>query len=205
VPLVASPLILFGRKGMAATDLAGLIAWLKANPSKASMGVGAGGPRVVTAFFQRETGTHLNVVPYRGTAPRVQDLVAGQIDLSFGEPDQMPLVQAGSIKPYAVTSDTRLVGAPDIPTFRELGLPTLFYSQWYGLFAPARTPRDIVEKVSLAAADALADPAVQARLAELGFEIFARERQTPETLDAMVKTGAEKWWPIIKELQLKAD
>jgi tripartite-type tricarboxylate transporter receptor subunit TctC len=204
-PLVASPLVLFARKTMPAANLAELIAWLRANPDKASAGVGAGGPRVVTAFFQKETRTHFTLVPYRGTAPRVQDLVAAQIDLSFGEPDQLTLVQAGSIKPYAVTGDTRLPRAPDIPTFRELGLLTLSFSQWYALFAPARTPRDIIGKLNAAAAEALADAAVRSRLLEIGFEVFPREQQTPEALDAIVKADAEKWWPIIKELGIKAE
>lgn len=205
VPLVASPLVLFARRTMPAADLAELIAWLKANPDKASAGVGAGGPRVVTAFFEKETATHFNLVPYRGTAPRVQDLVAAQIDLSFGEPDQLTLVQAGSIKPYAVTGDRRLARAPDVPTFRELGLPTLSFTQWYGLFAPAGTPPEIIGKLNAAAAAALADAAVSSRLLELGFEIFPRERQTPEALGAMVKDDAEKWWPIIRQLGIRAE
>ena len=135
----------------------------------------------------------------------MQDLVAGQIDLFLGAPDQLPLVRAGSIKAYAVTSDTRLALAPDIPTLAEMGLPALSFSQWYGLFAPKGTPRDIIGKLNSAAVEALADPAVRLRLVDLGLEIFPRERQSPEALGAMVKADAAKWWPIIKELGIKAE
>jgi tripartite-type tricarboxylate transporter receptor subunit TctC len=204
LPLVTSPYILFGRKTLPAANLKELIGWLKGNPDKASAGVGAGGPRVVTAFFQRETGTRFALVPYRGTAPRVQDLLAGQIDLSFGEADQLGLVRAGSIKAYAVTSEMRLARAPDIPTFGEVGLPALSFFQWYGLFAPKSTPREIIGKLNAAAIEALADAAVRSRLVELGFEIFPRERQTPEALGALRNADAEKWWPVVKDLGIKA-
>ena len=205
LPLVRSPYILFGRKTMPAANLTELIGWLKGNPDKASAGVGAGGPRVITALFQRETGTHFALVPYRGTAPRVQDLLAGQIDLSFGEADQLGLVQAGSIKGYAVTSDTRLARAPDIPTFAEAGLPTLSFFQWFGLFAPKSTPSAIIGKLSAAAIEALTDAAVRSRLVELGFEIFPNEQQTARALDALRNADVGRWYPVIRELGIKAE
>jgi tripartite-type tricarboxylate transporter receptor subunit TctC len=205
LPLVTSPYILFGRKTMPAANLKELIGWLKRNGDKASVGVGGGGPRVVSAFFQRETGTQFALVPYRGTAPRVQDLLAGQIDLSFGEADQLGLVRAGSIKAYAVTSETRLARARDIPTFGEMGFPTLSFFQWYGLFAPKGTPREIIGKLNAAAIEALADATVRSRLVELGFEIFPSERQTPEALGALRNADAKKWWPIVKELGIRAE
>jgi tripartite-type tricarboxylate transporter receptor subunit TctC len=111
----------------------------------------------------------------------------------------------GSINAYAVTSDTRLAIAPDIPTFAELGLPALSISGWSGLFAPKGTPRDVIGRLNAAAVEALSDPAVRSRLGDLGYEVFPREQQTPETLRAMVKAEAEKWWPIIKELRIKAE
>jgi tripartite-type tricarboxylate transporter receptor subunit TctC len=138
-------------------------------------------------------------------APAVQDLVAGQVDLLFTSPDALPLVRAGSIKAYAVTSDTRLALAPDIPTFAEMGLPAVSYSGWYALFAPKGTPRNIIGKLNAAAVEALADPAVRSRLVDLGVDIFPREQQTPEALGALVKADAEKWWPIAKELGIKAE
>jgi tripartite-type tricarboxylate transporter receptor subunit TctC len=114
-------------------------------------------------------------------------------------------MRAGSVKAYAVASDTRAAIAPDIPTFAEMGLPTLSYSQWFGLFAPRRTPRNIIGKLNTAAVEAMADPAVRSRLGDLGMEIFPHERQTPEALAALVKADAEKWWPIMKEFGIKAE
>ena len=171
-----------------------MIAWLKANPNKATAGNVALSNRLVAAFFQKETGTQFALAPYRGVPPAMQDLVAGQIDLTFiAAPEQLPLVRAGSIKAYAVTSDTRLAIAPDIPTFGEMGLPTIIWSGWFGLFAPKGTPREIIVKLNAAAVEALADPTVRARLTNLGLEIFPRKRQTPEALGALVKADAEKW------------
>jgi tripartite-type tricarboxylate transporter receptor subunit TctC len=204
-PVVTTPLILFAGKTLPAKDLNELIAWLMANPNKVSAGIVAVGGRLVAAYFQKETGTHFALVPYRGVAPATQDLVAGQIDLLIATPDQLPLMRAGSIKAFAVTSNTRIESAPDIPTFAEMGLPALSYSGWYGLFAPRGTPRDTISKLNAATVEALADPAVRSRLAGLGLEIFPGEQQTPEALAAMQKADAEKWWPIIKELGIKAE
>jgi tripartite-type tricarboxylate transporter receptor subunit TctC len=167
--------------------------------------VQAGSARLVAAFFQKETGTQFPLVPYRGSAPALQDLVAGQIDLLFGTTDQLPLMRAGSIKAYAVARDSRFAFAPDIPTFGEMGLSSLSYSEWWALFAHKGTPKEIIGKLNAAAAEALVDPSVRSRIADLGLEIFPRERQKPEALGAMVKVDAEKWWPIIKELGIKPE
>jgi tripartite-type tricarboxylate transporter receptor subunit TctC len=202
--LVKGSLFLMARNAMPGKDVRELIAWLKANPNKASAGITSGIVHLLMALFQKETATRFAFVPYRGGSPGIQDLVAGQIDLGFYLPFQLPLVRAGSIKAYAVTSDTRLVLAPDIPTFAEIGLPALSLSPWTGLFAPRGTPRDIVGKLNAAAVEALADPAVRSRLVDLGNEISPREQQTPEVLGALVRADVEKWWPIIKELGIKA-
>jgi tripartite-type tricarboxylate transporter receptor subunit TctC len=167
-----------------------LIAWLRANPNTASAGIVAASAHLITAFFQKETGTQFTFVPYRGAAPAVQDLVAGQIDLVFFTPDQLQLMRAGSIKAYAVTSDARLALAPDIPTFAEMELSALSYSNWAGLFAPKGTPKEIIGKLNAAVVDALADPAVRLRLVVLGFESFPRNQQTPEALGALVYSSA---------------
>jgi len=135
----------------------------------------------------------------------MQDLVAGQIDLVFTTPDRLALMRAGSTKAFAVTSDTRLALGPDIPTFVEKGLPALSFSLWFGLFAPVGTPRDIIDKLNGAAVQALADQTVRSRLIQLGMEIFPREQQTPEALDALQKADAEKWWPIIKAANIKRE
>jgi tripartite-type tricarboxylate transporter receptor subunit TctC len=204
-PLATLHNILVARQNFPAKDVNELIGWLKANPGKASMGVMTVGNRLVAVFFQKETGTQFALVPYRGSAPAVQDLLAGQIDLLFGTPDQLPLVRAGSIKAYAVTSDTRSALAPDIPTVGEMGLPALLFISWYALFAPKGTPSAIIGRLNAAAVDVLSDPEVRSRLAQVGMNTLPRERQTPEALGAMQRADAAKWWPIIKEFGIKAE
>jgi tripartite-type tricarboxylate transporter receptor subunit TctC len=204
--LEKTALIVVGRKTLPAKDLPELIAWLKANPNKASVAVATAGIRLLATYLQKQTGTQFVLLPYRGTAPALQDLVAGQIDLLFDNArTSLPLVRAGSIKAYAVTGDMRLTVATDIPTFAEMGLPALSYSEWVGLFASRGTPREIIGRLNGAAVDALADPAVRARIVEFGAEIFPRDQQTPEVLGALVRSDAEKWWPIIKEFGIKAE
>jgi tripartite-type tricarboxylate transporter receptor subunit TctC len=207
ISLVARvPFVLAGRKTMPAKDLNELIAWLKANPNKASAGVANLGNRVVAAFFQKQTGTQFTIVPYRAVGDLLADAIAGRIDLAFGTPTTfLPQVRAGSVKVYAVTADTRSTLAPDLPTFAETGLPALTYSLWFGLFAPKATPKDVIARLNSAVVEALADPAARSRLAELGYEVFSRERQTPEALAGLQKADAAKWWPIIKELGIKAE
>ena len=180
-----------------------MIAWLRASPNKASAGVTTVAYRMMMALFQKETGTRFTLVPYRGFPPELQDLVAGRIDFFFDGPVQFPLMRAGNIKAYAVTSDARLSEAADIPTFSEMGLPSVSYSAWLGLFAPKNVPQEIVGKLNAAAVEALADQAVRSRLADLGYEVYPRGHQTPEALGALRKAAVEKWWPIIKELGIK--
>jgi tripartite-type tricarboxylate transporter receptor subunit TctC len=171
-PLVRLPLVLLARKSMPAADLNELIAWLKANPNRASAGVTAASYRLLIALFQKETGTQFTLVPYRGGAPAVQDLVGGQIDFLLDTLVQLPLVRAGTIKAYALTSEMRLALAPDLPTFAEMGLPTLSFSAWGGLFAPKGTPKDIIDKLNSAAVEALADAAVRSRLVDFAYQVF---------------------------------
>ena len=204
-PVVRNPHVLFARKTFPAKDLNELITWLKSNPNKALMAVIALGPHLEAAFFQKETGTHLVLVPYRSGPTAMQDLAAGQIDLVISTPDQLPLLRAESIKALAVTGDTRLAQAPDIPTYGEMGLPALTFYAWIGLFAPKGTPGDIIRRLNAAAVEALADPGVRSRLADLGEGIFPPEQQTPEALGALQRADAEKWWPIIKEFGIKAE
>ena len=204
-PLVTLPALLFARKTLPASNLTELIDWLKLNPNMASVGRATLLYHLIATLFQKETGTQFAIIPYRGGASAVQDLLAGQIDLVISAPDKLPLARDGSIKVFAVTSDTRIAAAPDVPTFVEMGLPALSYSDWTALFAPKGTPTAVVGKLNAAAVEALADPIVRSRLVDLGFEIFPREKETPEALAAMQKADARKWWPIIKEFGIKAE
>src|SRR6202165_872811 len=202
------PLLSVGRKSLPADDLKGLIAYLKANPDKASVGIaGVGATGHLTGIsFQKEPGTKFQFVPYRGNAPAMQDLLAGQIDFMI-EPSSnfKSLVAAGSIKPFAVTGRTRLPSSPDIPTADEAGLPGFFASLWYGLWVPRDTPKDIIARLNATLVQALADPSVKERFAELGIQITPLARQSPEALRAFQKAEAERWWPIIRASNLKAE
>jgi tripartite-type tricarboxylate transporter receptor subunit TctC len=206
--LTTQPLLIVAKKAMPANDLKELIAWLKANPDKASQGTGGPGSviHLVGVLFQKETGTRFGFVPYRGPILAMQDLMAGQIDMMFDiPPNSLPQVRAGAIKAYAVTARSRLAAAPDIPTVDEAGLPGFHTTSWYSLWAPKATPKTIIAKLNAAVVEALADPAVRTRLADLGQQIPPREQQTPEALAVLHKAEIEKWWPIIKAANIKAE
>jgi tripartite-type tricarboxylate transporter receptor subunit TctC len=204
-PLVTVPLVLYARKDMPASDLRGLIAWLKANPGKASAGFASVSFEALDVLLQKETGAQFALIPYRGSAAGMQDAVAGRIDLYFTTPLELPLVRAGSVKAYAATSDARLALAPELPTFAEMGLPALSFANWYALFAPKGTPKDVIDRLGAAARQALDDPAVRTRLVELGMNVIPHDQQTPSALAALQKADAAKWWPIIKEAGIKGE
>jgi tripartite-type tricarboxylate transporter receptor subunit TctC len=199
--------LIVAKNSMPATDLKGLIAWLKANPDKASQGTAGVGSlhHVAGVFFQKETGTRFQFVPYRGAAAAMQDLVAGQIDMMIDSPTTtLPQVRAGTIKGYAVAAESRLAAAPDIPTVDEAGLPGFYVSGWSALWAPKGTPKNVIAKLNAAAVNAFNDPGVRQRLADIGQELPPPDQQTPEALRSFQKAEIEKWWPIIKAAGIKA-
>jgi len=203
-----SSYLILAKSAVPANDVGGLIAWLNANSDKASAGTGGVGSaaHVAGAFFQNVTGTRFQFVPYRGSGPAMNDLLAGQIDMMIESPvTSLPQVRAGRIKAYAVKAKSRLASAPDIPTVDEAGLPGFYFSYCGGLWAPKGTPKDVISKLNAAVVDALADPNVRLRFADLGLDIPPREQQTPEALGALQKAEIEKWWPIIKAANIKGE
>jgi tripartite-type tricarboxylate transporter receptor subunit TctC len=206
--LTTGPMLVVTRKTLPANTFAELVAWLKANPDKASAGTGGiGAPGHISGlFFQKMTGTQFAFVPYRGTGPALRDLIAGQIDLMLDQASSvLPHIQAGSMKAFTVTAPVRLAAAPDVPTVAEVGLPELLVSVWHGVWAPKGLPADILAKVNAAVRTALADPATRAKLEALGQAIATVEQQTPQALAALQAAEIAKWWPIVKAAGIKAE
>jgi tripartite-type tricarboxylate transporter receptor subunit TctC len=195
---------LVGRSGLAAQNLQELIAWMKENPGKATVGIG--GADVVGTYFQKNTGTRFQFVPYRGATPIMQDLLAGHIDLTFTQvASALAQARSGQVKAYAVMAKARWAEAPDTPTSDEGGVPGLYASFWHGLWAPKGTPPNVIAKLDHAVVESLADPAVHQRFIELGQEPWPRDKQTPDGLAAQQKAEIEKWWPIIKAAGIRAE
>lgn len=204
--LTTSYLWIVGKTSVPATNLRELIAWLKANPGKASGAIVGAGSAAHICFinFQNKSGTTFAVVPYKGGAPALQDLVGGQIDLACLEASQtMQQLRAGTIKVFGVLANKRWFGAPEVPTLAEGGLPGDQIEFWHGLWAPKGTPKDVVARLNDAVAAAFADPAVRKRFADLGHEIPTRDLQSPQALAAHHKAEIERWWPVIKAANIK--
>jgi tripartite-type tricarboxylate transporter receptor subunit TctC len=209
IALVASnPMMVVSKNDVPAKDLKGLIAWIKANPGKVTAGTaGVGsGAHFSGVYFQQLIGTELQFVPYRGTGPALLDLVAGQIDIIVDQAsNSLPQVQAGKIRAYAITDKKRLAAAPDIPTVGEAGLPDLQIELWSGIWVPKGTPKDIVAKLNAAVIEALADPAVKKRFAEVGLDVPPVAQQNPAALASHQQAEVKKWWPMIKAANIKAN
>jgi tripartite-type tricarboxylate transporter receptor subunit TctC len=201
------PYWMVGKKDLPPKDMKELIAWLKANGDKASGGTvgGAGGATMCSIYFQNASKTKYQLIPYKGGAPALRDLVGGQIDVMCDlAANSLPQVKSGHIKAYAVMSKERWFGAPDVPTAEEAGLPGVHVSTWHGAWVPAGTPKQVVDRLSKALITAMADPATRKRLADMGMEIPPPDRQTAAGLAAHQKAEIEKWWPIVRESGLKA-
>ena len=208
VLLPSNPMIVVSKSAVPAKNLNEFVGWIKANEGKVSAGTAGAGSatHVAGVYFQNVTGTRFQFVPYRGTGPALQDLVAGQIDFIVDQAsNSLQHVRDGKIRAYAVTASARLPSAPDIPTVAEAGLPSLDISVWYGLWAPKGTPKEIIAKLNAAAVQALSEPAVRQRFAELGLDMPPRDRLTPEALAAYQKAEIEKWWPVIKGANIKTE
>jgi len=208
VLLPSNPMIIVSKNAVPAKSLQELLAWLKARPTPATAGTaGAGsGSHIAGLYFENVSGIKLQYVPYRGTAPAMNDLVAGQIDLIVDQTsNSIGQVRAGNIRAYAVTSDKRLESVPDVPTTDEAGLSGFHMTLWSGLWAPKGTPKTIVAKLNTAAVDALNDPAVRKQLENLGLQMPSKDQLAPEALGAWQKAEMEKWWPMIKAANVKVE
>jgi tripartite-type tricarboxylate transporter receptor subunit TctC len=204
--LPSNPYLIVVNKDLPVNNLREFLAYLKANPDKVNMGhPGVGtGPHLLAILLQNLANSRMNYIPYRGAAPAMVDLLAGQIDLMVDQvQNSMVHIRAGSIKALAIASPTRVAQVGDVPTVDEAGAPGLHMSLWYGFWAPAGTPAPIAAKLNAAVVESLGDPTVRERLTGLGMEIPARDRQTPDALVAQQKADIEKWWPVIRAAGIK--
>ncbi|MGY3607082.1 MULTISPECIES: tripartite tricarboxylate transporter substrate binding protein BugD [unclassified Bradyrhizobium] len=208
VLLPSNPMIIVSKNAIPAKSLSELLAWLKSRPSPPTAGTaGAGsGSHIAGLYFETVSGIKLQYVPYRGTAPALNDLVAGQIDIMIDQTsNSINQVRAGTIRAYAVTDDRRVDSAAEVPTTDEAGLPGFHMTLWSGLWVPKGTPKEIVAKLNAAAVEALNDPVVIKQLENLGLRMPPKNQLTPEALGAWQKAEIAKWWPMIKDADVKVD
>ncbi|WP_338826802.1 tripartite tricarboxylate transporter substrate binding protein BugD [Bradyrhizobium sp. 27S5] len=208
VLLPSNPMIIVSKNAVPAKSLKELLEWLKSRPAPPTAGTaGAGsGSHIAGLYFENVSGIKLQYVPYRGTGPALNDLVAGQIDIIVDQTsNSINQVRAGNIRAYAVTDSKRVANAPEVPTVDEAGLPGFHMTLWSGLWVPKGTPKEIVAKLNAAAVEALADPAVQKQLENLGLQMPPKDQLTPEALGTWQKAEIAKWWPMIKAANVKVD
>jgi len=206
--LTTSPFWLIASSSVPARDLPELIAWLKANPARATFGiVGTGSPaHLCGVHFQNLTGAKLNFVPYRGAGPVIQDLIGGQISLSCLEATaNRPVVQSGKIRAFALLAKNRWPPMPNVPTADEGGVKGLYLPFWHALWVPKGTPAAIRARLNAVAVEALADDAMRKRLIGIGVELPPREQQTPEALRAFHRAEIDRWRPIIEAAKIKPE
>lgn len=208
VLLPSNPMIIVSKNAVPVKSLKELLTWLKAKPSPPTAGTaGAGsGSHIAGLYFENATGIKLQYVPYRGTAPALNDLVAGQIDIIIDQTsNSISQVRAGTIRAYAVTDDKRVESASDIPTTDEAGLSGFHMTLWSGLWVPKGTPKEVVAKLNGAAVEAMNDPAVRKKFEDLGLQMPAPDELSPDALGAWQKAEIAKWWPMIKAADVKVD
>jgi len=201
-----NPQLMVGKKALPADDLKGLVAWAKANPGKATFVNQTAAAHITGILFQQLTGRQVQLIPYRGAGPAMQDLISGQVDVLVAQAAAvLPQVRAGTMKALANLSPRRSPAVPDIASSDESGVAGLYASGWFGFFAPKGTPKDVIATLNGAMVQVLADLAVRGRFAELGLDVASREQQTPEGLAALHQAEVEKWWPIIRAAGIKPE
>jgi tripartite-type tricarboxylate transporter receptor subunit TctC len=208
VLLPSNSMVIVSKNAVPAKTLPELLAWLRERPAPAAAGTaGAGsGSHIAGLYFENVAGIKLQYVPYRGTGPAMNDLVAGQIDLIVDQlSNSIQQVRGGTIRAYAVTDSKRAESAADIPTVDEGGLPGFHMTLWSGMWVPKGTPKDIIAKLNASVVEAMKDPAVRKQFENLGLQMTPKDKLTPEALGEWQKAEIAKWWPVIKAANVKVD
>jgi tripartite-type tricarboxylate transporter receptor subunit TctC len=206
--VVDVPMTLLGRKDFPASNLAELMAWLKANPGKANLanaGLGAVS-HLCGMLFQKAVGAEVTTVPFSGTAPAMNALLGGQVDILCDQTTQTtPHIKAGSVKLFGVTTKDRVRALPDAPTLSEQGLKDFEVVVWHGIYAPKGTPAAAIERFNAALRVALKDPTFVSRMTDLGAEVVPESKQSPEGLKTWLNAEIQKWGPVIRAAGVYAD
>jgi len=206
--IATNPQVVASKVSVPAMNLKELVVWIKANQNKIQFGTGGvgGASHIAAYYFLDRVGVKMDFVPYRGGAPALQALLAGEIDLYMMQvATAIAHVRAGKLRAYFVSARTRQSAAPEIPTADEAGLPGLYTAVWHGIWSPKGTPRDVNIKLNAAIVETLADATVRARFADLGQEIPPREEQTPQALAAHHKAEIDKWFPLMRAAGIKSE
>jgi tripartite-type tricarboxylate transporter receptor subunit TctC len=206
VQLPAYPFLIVTPNSVPATTLKELIGWIRQNSATVTQGtVGVGTAQHMCGLsMQKAIGASWQLVPYRGGAPAMQDLLSGQFNLMCTASGSfLPLVRGKQIRAYAITTPARAESAPEIPTTDEAGLPGLHLAVWNALFAPKGTPKAVIDRLNAASVQAMADPAFKKRMVDLALDMPPPDQLTPQALAALQKADIEKWWPVSKAAGIK--
>ena len=201
-----NPLILIGKKGLPPNTFAELLPWMKSNTAKmAHPGIGSTG-HLTTALLEQAAGVKFDHIPYRGAAPALQDILAGHVDLFLPTPQQvLEIIKGGVVKAYGVTSKGRFEQFPDLPSISdELNNPKLDVVYWQALFAPAGTPRPILEKLNAAVQEAMEDPAILKAWAAAGVEGYPKDQRSIEAAQRLFKAEIQRWSDVVRENKIEA-
>ena len=203
--VLSAPQVIVVREGLPVKTLAELVAYAKANPGKLSYASSGNGSlqHVTGAMLEQQAGITMTHVPYKGTGPALQDLLGGQVDLTFGTPPPyIPFIQSGKLRALAVTGSSHVVSLPNVPTAAEAGLPKLDATSWFGVFAPAKTPKPIIDRLAAEIAKVMATPAFKQKATELG---ATADYMNPQQLSDYSTSELARWALVVKAARIEAD